>query len=257
MSRADLSYAYAQARLQSRFGERPHTSDWQHLEATRDVGAVLQVVRAGRLARWTARITARPGVHELERRLREEWMRAVDEVASWQPEQWREGTRWMRWITYLPALQKLARGGRAPAWMRADPILGPIVAREPRERGPSLAGTPLAPLAAGFGTPPDVAKAWAAHWQTLWPDGESARRPLRQVVALMRSHRQRLAEAPPEATSRESMQSLERRLELVFRRHPLSAAAGAAYVCLMQLDLQRLRGLLAVRALRDAPVTAP
>jgi hypothetical protein len=257
MSRADLSYAYAQARLQSRFGERPHSSDWQHLEATRDVGAVLQVVRAGRLARWTERITARPGVHELERRLREEWMRAVDEVASWQPEQWREGTRWMRWITYLPALQKLARGGRAPAWMRADPILGPIVAREPRERGPSLARTPLAPLAAGFGTPPDVARAWAAHWQTLWPDGEAARQPLRQVVALMRSHRQRLVEAPPEATSRESIQSLERRLELLFRRHPLSAAAGAAYVCLMQLDLQRLRGLLAVRALRDAPVTAP
>ena len=99
MSRADLSYAYAQARLQSRFGERPHSSDWQHLEATRDVGAVLQVVRAGRLARWTARITSRPGVHELERRLREEWMRAVDEVASWQPEQWREGTHWMRWYS--------------------------------------------------------------------------------------------------------------------------------------------------------------
>jgi hypothetical protein len=53
------------------------------------------------------------------------------------------------------------------------------------------------------------------------------------------------------------MQSLERRLERVFRQHPLSAAAGAAYVCLMQLDLQRLRGLLAVRALRDAPVAAP
>lgn len=257
MSRADLSYAYAQARLQSRFGERPHLPDWQHLEATRDLGAVLQVVRAGRLARWTARITARPGVHELERRLREEWMHAVDEVASWQPEQWREGTRWMRWITYLPALQKLARGGRAPAWMRADPVLGPIVAREPRERGSSLAGTPLAPLAAGFGTPPDVAGAWAAHWQKLWPDGQLARRPLQQIVALMRSHREQLAEAPPEATSRDSMQSLEHRLELLFRRHPLSAAAGAAYLCLMQLDLQRLRGLLAVRALRDAPVAVP
>lgn len=256
MSRADLAYAYAQARLQSRFGERPATSDWQHLEATRDLGAVLQVLRAGRLARWTARINGRPGAHELERRLRDEWMRAVDEVASWQPGPWRAGTHWMRWITYLPALQKLARGGRAPAWMRADSVLGPIVAREPRERGPALVGTPLAPLAAGFGTPPDVARAWAAHWQTLWPEGESARRPLRQLVALLRAHRTRLAEAPPEATSRESMQSLERRLELLFRRHPLSAAAGAAYVCLMQLDLQRLRGLLAVRALRDAPVAA-
>jgi hypothetical protein len=242
--------------MQSRFGERPGASDWQHLEATRDLGAVLQILRSSKLARWTSRIAGRPGVHEIERRLREEWMRAVDEVASWQPEEWREGTRWMRWITYLPALQKLARGGRPPAWMRADPVLGPIVAREPRERGPALAGSPLAPLAAGFGTPPDVARAWALHWQSRWPPG-AARGPLAQIVAAMRLYRERLAEAPPEATSRESIQSLERRLELLFRRHPLSAGATAAYVCLMMLDLQRLRGLLAVRALRDAPVAAP
>lgn len=256
MSPPDLAYAYAQARQQSRFGERPKHADWQHLEATRDLGAVLQVLRAGGLARWTARIDGRPGVHELERRLREEWMRAVDEVASWQPAPWRAGTQWMRWITYLPALQKLARGGRAPAWMRADAVLGPLVAREPRERASALTGTPLAPLAAGFAAPPDLARAWAVHWRTLWPRGEPARRPLRQVVALLRSHRTRLVEAPPQATSRESIDSLERRLERVFRRHPLSAAAGAAFVCLMQLDLQRLRGLLAVRALRDAPVAA-
>lgn len=257
MSRADLSFAYAQARMQSRFGERAAASDWQQLEATRDLGAVLQILRAGRLARWTASITGRPGVHDLERRLREEWMRAVDEVASWQPGPWREGTRWMRWITYLPALQKLARGGRAPAWMRTDPVLGPVVVREPRERAAALAATPLAPLAAGFGPAHDVARAWAVHWQTLWPAGEPARGPLRRLVALLRTHRARLAEAPPEASSRESLQSLEHGLERLFRRHPLSAATGAAYVCLMQLDLQRLRGLLAVRALRDAPVAAP
>jgi len=257
MSRTDLSFGFAQARLQSRFGERPVASDWQHLEATRDLGAVLQVLRAGRLARWTSRIAARPGVHEVERRLREEWMQAVDEVAAWQPEHWRDGTRWMRWITYLPALQKLARGGRVPAWMRADPVLGPIVAREPRERGPALADTPLAPLAAGFADPPDVAREWAAHWQSLWPRDAPARAPLAQIVAAIRANRQRLAEAPPGATSRDALASLERRLQLIFRRHPLSAAATAAYVCLMMLDVQRLRGLLAVRALRDAPVAVP
>jgi hypothetical protein len=184
-------------------------------------------------------------------------MRAVDEVAAWQPEQWREGTRWMRWITYLPSLQKLARGGRAPAWMRADPVLGPIVAREPRERAPALAGTPLAPLAAGFTAQPDVARAWAAHWQTLWPRNAQAREPLLQLLSVMRRHRERLAEAPPEATSRDSLQSLERRLERMFRLHPLSAAATAAYVSLMMIDVQRLRGVLAVRALRDAPVAPP
>ena len=257
MSRADLSFAFAQARLQSRFGERPMASDWQHLEATRDLGAVLQVLRAGRLSRWTGRIATRPAVHELELRLREEWMRAVEEVATWQPEAWRAATLWMQWITYLPALQKLARRGRVPAWMRADPVLGPIVARDPRERGQALAGTPLAPLASGFGTPPDLPRAWTAHWQTLWPEGDAARGPLQQVIALLRAHRERLLAAPPGSSSRDAMQSLERRLELLFRRNPLTAAAGVAYVCLMQLDLQRLRGLLAVRALRDAPVAVP
>jgi hypothetical protein len=257
MSRADLSFAFAQARLQSRFGERPVASDWQHLEATRDLGAVLQILRSGPLARWTSRIAARPPVHELERKLREEWIRAVDEVAAWQPEHWREGTRWMRWITYLPSLQKLARGGRAPAWMRADPVLGPIVAREPRERASALAGTPLAPLAAGFSSPPDVARAWARHWQTFWPGKRAARAPLEQLVATMRAYRVRLIEAPPEASSEDAIRSLEQRLQQSFRRHPLSPTATAAYVSLMMLDLQRLRGLLAVRALRDAPVAPP
>ena len=257
MSRTDLSFAFAQARMQARFGARPVAADWQHLEATRDLGAVLQILRGGPLARWTARFPTRPGAHEIERRLREEWMRAIDEVAAWQPDAWRDATRWMRWITYLPALQKLARGGRAPAWMRADAVLGPIVAREPRERGEALAATPLAPLAAGFGEPPDVARAWGLHWQKYWPRAAAFRLPLTRLLAVMRAHREQLAEAPPEASSRDAIRSAERRLELLFRRHPLSPTATAAYVCTIMLDLQRLRGLLAVRALRDAPVAPP
>jgi len=255
--RTDLSFAYAQARLQSRFGERPTPQDWLHLEATRDLGAVLQVLRAGPLARWTARLGARPGVHELERGLRDEWLRAVDEVAGWQPEAWRDGTRWLRWITYLPALQKLARGGRVPAWMRADPVLGPIVAREPRERAAALEDSPLAPLAAGFVPPVDLAGAWGEHWRTLWPRDTAARTPLRTLLSTLRAHRQWLAEAPAGADSREAITSLEHRLRRVFRRHPLSPAAVAAWLWLQMLDLQRLRGLLAVRALRDAPVATP
>lgn len=257
MSRADLSFAYAQARLQSRLGERPAAADWQHLEATRDLGAVLQVLRAGRLARWTDRFAARPTVHELERRLREEWLAAVDEIAAWQPEPWRDGTRWMRWVTYLTPLQKLARGGRPPAWMRPDPVLGPIVAREPRERAAALAGSPLAPLAPGFGTPPDVVGAWSEHWRALWPAGRSVRAPLARLLEMMREHSRQLAEAGPQVATGDAIQALEQRLVLMFRRHPLSAAATTAFVFLMMLDMQRLRGVLAVRGLRDGPVAAP
>jgi len=256
MSRTDLSFAYAQSRLQARLGARPAAADWQQLEATRDLGALLQVVRGGPLARWTARLPARAALHEIERQLRDEWRDAVTEVASWQPAHWREATLWMRWISYLPALQKLARGGRAPAWMRADVVLGPIVAREPRERVAALAGTPLAPLAAGFVAPHDVARSWALNWQSLWPAAPAARRPLERLLATMRTHRARLASAPAGASSRDALQSVERDLERILRRNPLSPAATAAFVCLMMLELQRLRGLLAVRSLRDAALEA-
>lgn len=257
MGHADLTFAFAQVRMQSRLGARPSASDWRQFDATRELATLLQALRGGPLARWTNRLAARPDVHEIERRLREEWLRAVDEVAAWQPAHWREATRWMRWVTYLSALQKLARGGRAPAWMRADPVLGPIVAREPRERAAVLADSPLGPLAAGFTDPPDVPRAWAGHWQTLWPKSRPARSPLAHLLATIRAHREHLAEAPPDAGSADAIRALERRLERVFRRHPLSPAATAAYVCLMMLDVQRLRGTLALRSLRDAPVAVP
>jgi len=147
MSRIDPAFAYSQARLQARYGARPRAADWSHIAATADLGAMLQVLRTSPLAGWTARLGSRPGIHDIERQARDEWLRRVDEVAQWQPEAWRDGIAWLRWIAYLPALQKLARGGRARAWMRDDPLLGPIVAREPRERAAALRRTPLAPLA--------------------------------------------------------------------------------------------------------------
>lgn len=256
MAHADLSFAYAQSRLQARLGARPTAADWQQLEATRDLGAMLQILRGGPLARWTARLPARVALHDMERGLRDEWQQAVAEVADWQPARWREATLWMRWLSYLPALQKLARGGRPRAWMRDDPVLGPIVAAEPRERVAAIAGTKLAPLASGFDQTRDVARAWAEHWQALWPAATRDRRPLESLLDAMRRHRERLAAAPAGATSRESLLSLERDLLRIFRRNPLSPAATASYVCLMMLELQRLRGLLAVRSLRDATVEA-
>ena len=210
------------------------------------------MLRGGPLGHWAARLPARADLHETERLLREEWRNSVAEVARWQPARWRDATLWMRWIGDLPALQKLARGGRPPAWMRADPVLGPVVAREPRERPAALAGTPLAPLAAGFAAPPDVARCWARHWQSLWPSAPEARRPLLRLLAVVRTHRERLAAAPDGATSRDALQSLGRDLERILRRHALSPAATAAYLCLVMLEMQRLRGLVAVRSLREA-----
>ena len=256
MSRIDPAFAFAQARLQARYGTRPRAADWSHAAATADLGALLQLLRSSPLARWTGRIGPRADVHEIERRLREEWTRGVDEVASWQPDTWRDGIRWLRWIAYLPTLQKLARGGRAYAWMREDPVLGPVVAREPRDRGAALRRTPLAPLAAGFAPPHDVAGAWTRHWRRLWPARHPGRPALDALLRVTAEQRGLLARLPDDASSGDTLGGLERRFRLSFRRNPLSPAAAVAYLGLLALDLRRMRGALATRALRDATATS-
>jgi len=256
MSRADLSFAFSQARLQARFGARPTATDWNQLEATADLAALLQVIRNTSFARWTGRLGASPDIHEIERHLREEWARAVDEIAGWQPAPWRAAIAWLRWLPYLTPLAKLARGGHAPAWMREDPVLGPIVAREPLERSAALGNTPLAPLAAGFQAGSEVPEAWARHWRTLWPGGRSAGETLETLLREVARHSERLADLPAEAHSGEAAQALRRRLHLRFRRSPLAPATAVAFIGLLALDVQRLRGLLAVRTLRAQAVAA-
>jgi len=252
MSRIDPAFAYSQARLQARYGARPRAADWSHIAATADLGAMLQVLRTSPLAGWTARLGSRPGIHDIERQARDEWLRRVDEVAQWQPEAWRNGIAWLRWIAYLPALQKLARGGRARAWMRDDPLLGPIVAREPRERAAALRRTPLAPLAGGFQPPHEMAAAWTRHWRQLWPSRDAGREPIEALVRIASDERRLLARLPDSGRSTDALRALERRFQLRFRRHPLSPAAAVAYLGLLALDLRRLRGALATRALHDA-----
>jgi hypothetical protein len=255
MSRIDPSFAYSQARLQARYGARPRVADWSQIAATADLGALLQVLRGSPLAGWTGLLGARPGVHDIERRAREEWLRRVDEVASWQPEPWRKGILWLRWIAYLPALQKLARGGRAQAWMRDDAVLGPIVAREPRDRAASLRRTALAPLANGFQPPHEVAAAWTKHWRKLWPSRGQGRAPIEALMRMTSHERSLLAQLPDATRATDTLRDLERRFQLGFRRHPLSPAAAVAYLGLLALDLRRVRGALAMRALHDVPAT--
>lgn len=253
MGRAEARFAYAQARLQARYGSRPRAADWGHVAATADLGALLQVLRGSPVGRWTGRLGNRPGVHEIERRLREEWLRDVDEVAGWQPERWRDAVGWLRWIVYLPALQKLARGGRPPAWTRDDPVLGPVVARNPRDRADALRRTALASLADGFTPPADMAGAWIRHWRQLWPSRGKARTPLEALLGEATRLKAQLAALPATARTDDTLRGFERRLELAFRRNPLSAAAAVAHLGLLALDLRRIRGALATRALREGP----
>jgi hypothetical protein len=132
-----------------------------------------------------------------------------------------------------------------------DAVLAPIVAREPGDRSSALHGTAIEPLVAGFGQPPDTVGAWTRRWTQLWPSRQAARRPLELLLGEALRTRTRLAELPPTTRANETLKLLERRLELAFRRNPLSPAAATAYLGLLVLDMSRIRGALATRALRD------
>jgi hypothetical protein len=255
MNRPDCAFAYSQARLQARLGGRIGAADWQRLHATRDLGALLQAAGNTQLANWTHEIDARTPVHRAEQILRRGWLASVDEVADWQPAPWRPAIAWLRWLPYLPALEKLARGGKASAWMRDDPLLGPIAAEDPRLRAASLEHTPCAPLAAGFTAPADVAGAWLRQWRALWPVSGARSRALERVVGDVAHARATLASAPPGARSSASLARLDQRLLATFRRHPLSPVASVAWLALAALDWLQLRGETAERALRVADET--
>jgi hypothetical protein len=250
MQGTELSFAFSQPRLQSRFGRRPAAGDWRRLEAIQDTGVRLQAIREGPFASWVSGLGPASTVEQIERRLREGWTQAVEEVAGWQPRRWQPAVRWLSWLPYLPALQKLARGGRPRNWMRNDPVLSEIVAGDPRERRRQLESTPLAPLMQGFDEQADVAGAWTRHWRSLWPDS-SRDSPLLRLAGAFGQHRRRLADLPETTGSEQELSRLEGLLRRSFRRHPLSAVACTAYLGLLALDALRLRGALVTGALRE------
>jgi hypothetical protein len=241
-------FAYSQARLQARLGQSPDPADLQRAHAARDLAGFISAVRTTPQRRYATRLAPGMDPHELERHLRYEWVTLVDEVARWQPSSWQDAIRWLRWLPYLPALQKLARSGRPPAWTRADPVLGHIVALEPALRGPALAESPLQPLRSALATADgDVAAAWRKHWRSLWP-ATSRHSPAleliaRDVAALDERSREASGGGSPEL-----LRALSLRLLRAFRRHPLSPAAAVAYLGLEAIGLLGLRGGVMRRA---------
>jgi hypothetical protein len=243
-------FAYAQVRLQARLGASIGTTDLQRLRATQDLPALLQVARSLPLARHVERLAPGMGVHDLERRLREEWYADVHEVARWQPVPWRAAIAWLRWLPLLPMLQKLARGGRAPPWARSDPVIGALIAVEPRERATAIASTPCAPFAPAFKDQDvSVVETWLDHWRGLWPDDPGATRGLQKIVHRIRDADHALRTAPAHSAAETLLDHLSQQLVRVFRRHPLSPAAAVAYLGLDAIALMGLRGAVVARAI--------
>jgi len=99
------SLEFAQARLQSRHGERPSGATWSALHAAVAMPALLEAARATPFKAWTAGIESAGTPRDVERLLRERLRSRIEEVSRWMPPQWRAA------VAHTAALLDLAADG--------------------------------------------------------------------------------------------------------------------------------------------------
>jgi len=227
--------AYAFARIRGRQRTFPDAEGWRALEATGDADALLEAARSGPLRPWVAGLDRTRSATGYERRLRERWLDHADEVTAWLPRRWQEAAAWFAHLPRLPALAHLLRNGAAPAWTLEDPVLASVAtAADINGRRAALEQTALAALAAAEAD--DVGRVWAEVWHARWPEPDHLEPAERALLAA------RGATDPASAT---------RTLRGALRRAGSSPAAAFVHLGLAAVHLQRLRGLLARRALQE------
>jgi hypothetical protein len=227
---------YAQARIQSRHGARAGGAAWATAHAAATMAALLESARASALGAWTAGLDPGCTFDEFELLLRERLRERIAEVARWMPQPWRPAVLWTRALVDLPALERLAAGRGAMAWMARDPGLAPRLGDRPDEQR------------AGH-----MREEWLAAWRRMWPRcSADERRALEELVHTVRSHLDEFARASAEDAWALRL-ALGARLETLFRRHALLAAAAFDHLAIIALDAERVRAELAARAASRRP----
>jgi hypothetical protein len=238
----DARFAYLQARLQARHGDRPSPDDWRVAESSTDLSHFLEAARRTSLRRWTGDINHEMEPEAIERLVRAGWRSTVDDAASWVPEQWRAAVEWLRWLPDLPALAHLLRGGPVAPWMRDDPVMREIAFDEPQRRRDALVELPLSPLQPEGDAPePDLVRAWLAEWRRRLPAaGRASDDALGQLVSDVLEHldAMRRSEEPHGRALRNGLAAQAARK---FRRGAGSPLALFAYLVLEGLELERVR----------------
>jgi hypothetical protein len=228
---------YAQARVQSQYGARPHSSDWRRLEASHDLGQYLEGARGSIFGPWIAGIDRSRDVHTIERTLRAAWRHYVATVAGWHPRCWQAWLTWLEWLPSLGLIAQLERADPKPPWLQADPLLGA-----------TGRGTALAVFEPAITGAVPLGQLWLAHWRELRPAVEGGTEQLLVVLArVVREHARALSLESADAVA--LREQLRARLCRLFRSAAGTPVATLCHLVLMALDFERLRGGLVTRAL--------
>jgi hypothetical protein len=81
-------FAYAQARIQARHGERAGGAVWARLDASKSLAQYLESARGTGLERWTRSLGARDSVDRIDSALRHSLRAYFREAATWVPAPW-------------------------------------------------------------------------------------------------------------------------------------------------------------------------
>ena len=238
--------AYAQARVQARFGGRPAEAFWRELEAGRDLPHLIETARASSVGAAVEALAPSLTGHALEARLRGRWRSVCTELAHWYPHGWQPAMLWLAWLPWLPPLAWLQRTGTALPWLADDPQLGELAAAEAETRIQLLARGPLAPLADAWREERDLTEAWRLHWRATWPAvAARERRGLERLDAVLAGFLPGSA-SPSGPPFHALVDAAQPAVTRVFRRTAGTPVAGLALLTLLLLDHLRLRAALAV-----------
>lgn len=241
---ADPRHAYAGARLHARFARRPGAAQWGALDASRTAEHYLDVLRAGRWLRVPEGALA-TDTDARERWLRDAWRQSCAEVATWYGPARAPAFEWLAVLADLDALERLRAGAALPGWIHDDPWLGTLAQSAANARVDRLAATPYAPLHDAWASTARLLDAWRARWHALWRDAEPhTRHVLNELEAVV------VAAATLGAGARR--EAIELAAHRAFRRGAATAVAGVAYLAVVALQLERVRGGIAARTIAGA-----
>src|SRR5580698_9713436 len=239
---------YALARVQCQYGNRLDTGEWRRLEASHDLGQYLEAARGSIFGPWVSSLDRSREAHVIERALRGAWRNYVGTVAAWHPRAWQPWLTWLEWLPTLGLIALLKRAGPMPAWLLADPILGPAARGASGERpvaGKGAAATLFEPAIAGQ---IPLAELWLARWRELRPPVDAFTEQLLTAVSrAVREHTRGLAVEGANGVALRDQ--LRERLNKLFRAAAGTLVATLCHLALMALDFERLRGGLVNRAL--------
>lgn len=252
--------AYAQARIQARYGSRADAAVWLKLQNIHDLGSYLQTAQQTPLRHWTLGISATHSSHEIELTLRQKYRGHIDEVANWVPASWRKPLHWLKRIHDLPAMQYLASGGTPLDWMKQDPELADFTDASQDMRVQAMREAGCASLVDALHRDGNLLEGWMREWHRIRPRSKhrdhgfsELERLINQLIlSQTRSRTRTEAQAHNQAHSQDDMlatdyDAISNRFRRIFRRHAFQPASVFAYLAIVMIDLQRIRSDLLQR----------